>query len=598
MNPDRLLALYERIADAPDAVARLRRFILDLAVRGRLVPQDPHDKPAIEHLRFLSGIPAKTKHLIKPLCDLSVELQLPLAWSWLPLGALITRMDAGWSPQCEPHPRTSEEDWGVLRTTSVQALAFNPAQHKKLPEKLKPRPEYQASIGDILVTRAGPKNRVGVSCVVDVVCPRLMISDKLIRFHALGDLSPRFLALALNAGHTFEQIEAAKSGMAVMQMNISQSKLRAIPIPLPPIAEQHRIVAKVDELMALCDRLEAARAQRESARDRLAAASLARLNAPDLDLATFTDHARFVLDALPALTTRADQIKQLRQTILNLAVRGKLVPQDLSDEPASELLCRIRSEKTRLLEAGEISKGKHLKPIASAEQFFEPPSGWVWCRCGELVLTSDSGWSPRTESHARQGDAWGVLKVSAVSWDRFDPAANKQVLPGTKPRLQAQVHKGDFLISRANTAELIARSVLVLEEPLNLMMSDKIVRLRLTSHCSHRFLWVVNNHADFARAYYAANATGVSPSMKNVARGVILDLPIPLPPLAEQHRIVAKVDELMALCDRLEASLATADSSRRRLLDALLHEALAPAMMDDSIESAEALARQDLSALA
>ena len=107
------------------------------------------------------------------------------------------------------------------------------------------------------------------------------------------------------------------------------------PFPLPPLAEQHRIVAKVDELMALCDRLEAARAEREATRDRLTAASLARLNAPDPD--TFRDDARFALDALPALTARPDQIKQLRQTILNLAVRGKLVPQDPNDEPASEL---------------------------------------------------------------------------------------------------------------------------------------------------------------------------------------------------------------------------------------------------------------------
>ena len=167
-------------------------------------------------------------------------------------------MDAGWSPQCENHPRPSEDERGVLKTTAVQALAFDSMQHKLLPAKLKPRPEFQAEVGDILVTRAGPKNRVGISCVVDVPSPKLMISDKLTRFHALGELSPRYIALTLNAGFTFEQIEAAKSGMAVMQMNISQSKLRAIPIPLPPLAEQHRIVAKVDALMALCDRLEAA----------------------------------------------------------------------------------------------------------------------------------------------------------------------------------------------------------------------------------------------------------------------------------------------------------------------------------------------------
>lgn len=288
-------------------------------------------------------------------------------------------------------------------------------------------------------------------------------------------------------------------------------------------------------------------------------------------------HARFALDTLPALTTRPDQIKPLRQTILNLAVRGKLVEQDPADEPASELLKRIAAERAHLVMEGEIGKLKPLPTLETTKVPFALPEGWTWCRLGSLVLASDAGWSPRTESHAREGDAWGVLKVSAVSWDHFDPYANKQVLPGTEPRLQAQVHKDDFLISRANTADLVARAVLVRDQPHNLMMSDKIVRLRLGTNFDHRFAWLVNNNADYAREYYVANATGVSPSMKNVSRSVILNLPVPLPPLAEQHRIVAKVDALMALCDRLEATLATADATRQRLLEAFLHEALDPA---------------------
>jgi type I restriction enzyme, S subunit len=153
---------------------------------------------------------------------------------------------------------------------------------------------------------------------------------------------------------------------------------------------------------------------------------------------------------------------------------------------------------------------------------------------------------------------------------------NKQVLPGTEPRLQAEVKRGDFLISRANTAELIARAVIVDEEPIKLMMSDKIVRLHLSASCDHRFVWIVNNYADFSREHYVQHASGVSPSMKNVSRGVILTLPFPLPPLAEQHLIVAKVGELMTLCDRLEAVLTTTVDTRRRLLEALFAEALAP----------------------
>ena len=133
--------------------------------------------------------------------------------------------------------------------------------------------------------------------------------------------------------------------------HINRGPFLAHVVFIPPVAEQHRIVAKVAELMALCDRLEAARAEREATRDRLAAAALARLNAPDPDRAVFRQHAAAVLDNLTPLTTRRDQIKALRQTILNLAVRGKLVGQDPNDEPASEPLQRIELKRKKLYAA-------------------------------------------------------------------------------------------------------------------------------------------------------------------------------------------------------------------------------------------------------
>jgi len=268
------LTTLPALTTRPDQIKALRQTILDLAVRGKLVEQDPNDEPALNYLHDLDELPTGARKQLRAL-DLSDPIgDLPASWVWLPLGAIILGMGAGWSPQCESHPRSSTEEWGVLKTTAVQALSFDLMQHKLLPSKLKPRPEFEAEVGDILVTRAGPKNRVGVSCVVDRPCPRLMISDKLIRFHPVGGLSSRYIALTLNAGLTFDQIEAAKSGMAVMQMNISQAKLRAITIPLPPVAEQHRIVAKVDALMALCDELEAALTRSETTRARLLEASL------------------------------------------------------------------------------------------------------------------------------------------------------------------------------------------------------------------------------------------------------------------------------------------------------------------------------------
>ena len=348
------------------------------------------------------------------------------------------------------------------------------------------------------------------------------------------------------------------------------------PFHFPPLAEQSRIVAKVDELMALCDKLEAAQVERESRRDRLVRASLNRLNQPSDDAASLRDHARFTLDNLPRLTARPEHVPQLRQTILNLAVRGKLVPQDLNDEPAAELLTRIQLEKERLTNEGKIRKRSGFPQIAEHEKPFAVPTNWRWVRFGEIINDSDAGWSPRTEAFPRSGNEWGVVKVSAVTWDRFLPEENKQLLPGVSPPAGTQIHKGDFLISRANTSELVAKCVIVEEEHTKLTLSDKTVRLDIAAECSKKFLRIVNNYAEHARSYYAEEASGTSLSMKNVSRPVIYGLAIPFPPLAEQHRIVAKVGELMALCDRLESQLTTTQTESRRLLEAVLHETLEP----------------------
>ena len=145
-----------------------------------------------------------------------------------------------------------------MKTTAVQIMEFREDENKVLDESKAPRPQYEVKPGDILITRAGPKNRVGISCLVEKTRPLLMISDKIIRFHLVEiGISERFISLCLNAGHTWKYLEDAKSGMAESQMNISQGKLKPAPIPLAPIREQHRIIEKVDELLELCDRLKA-----------------------------------------------------------------------------------------------------------------------------------------------------------------------------------------------------------------------------------------------------------------------------------------------------------------------------------------------------
>ena len=334
------------------------------------------------------------------------------------------------------------------------------------------------------------------------------------------------------------------------------------PICLPPLAEQHRIVAKVDELMALCDRLEAARVEREATRDRMATASLARLNAPDPDPATFQNHAAFALNNLTPLTTRPDQIKALRQTILNLAVRGKLVPQDPNDEPASELLKRIEAEKARLVKAGEIRKSKPLPPVT--EDPYGLPFNWLWTRIREV--TSDRG-------QTVPDSLFTYIDVTAIDKEAGYIAEAKSLYAHEAPsRARKLVRKGDVVYSCVRPYLL---NIAVVDEDLEPepIASTAFAVLNGFGLVLSRYQWIV------LRSPFIVGL--VEASMRGQAYPAINDsdfalLPFPLPPLAEQHRIVTKVDELMALCDQLEASLVTGNDTRRHLLDALLQEALTP----------------------
>ncbi|MCL2309219.1 MAG: restriction endonuclease subunit S, partial [Proteobacteria bacterium] len=308
------------------------------------------------------------------------------------------------------------------------------------------------------------------------------------------------------------------------------------------------------ELMAVCDRLEAQLHERQTQHAMLARAALTRFaEAPTPANLELLFHESFDI-------AHAD----LRKSILTLAVQGKLVPQDSEDEPAEELIARIAAIR-------QGRKVKQYEMVSADEAPYEVPDSWLWIRLGDISLSSDSGWSPQCLPEARSGENWGVLKVSAVSWGKFQPEENKALPPGATPRPECEVKTGDFLLSRANTEELIGRSVVVEATPPCLMMSDKIVRFTFPDDIYKPFINLANI-ADHARAHYVKNASGTSSSMKNISREVMCNLPIPLPPLAEQRRIVAAVAELMSLVDALESQLATARENAATLLAAAVAE--------------------------
>lgn len=362
--------------------------------------------------------------------------------------------------------------------------------------------------------------------------------------------------------------------------NISLEDVSNFILPLPPLAEQHRIVAKVDELMALCDELEAAHAKRERRRDRLVAATLHGLNNGDENSGpggrpTFEGSARFYFNHLPRLTTRPEHIQQLRQTILNLAVRGKLVPQDPNDEPASQLLKRIQAEKARLKKEGIIKKDRSLEGIQADTTPFELPKNWEWIRLGELTELITKGSSPKWQGVEYVSKDNGILFVTSENVGSYRLRKLEELKYIEKrfnefePR--SILRFGDILMNLVG-ASIGRTAIYDLHDKANVNQAVALVRLvHTTNSLSADFLLHYFNSPCAVQLMLASRVVTAQPNMSLTD---VREFPVPIPPFAEQHRIVTKVNELMALCDKLETRITETSSTRRQLLESALVEAL------------------------
>jgi type I restriction enzyme S subunit len=320
--------------------------------------------------------------------------------------------------------------------------------------------------------------------------------------------------------------------------------------------------------MALCDRLEAARRERESRRDQLAASTHHHLN-NGADAEALRGHARFFIGYLPRLTARPDQVKQLRQTILNLAVRGKLVPQNPRDKanrlPPIRKFSAASGMDDEVFEQSRDSivlpNGWHIAPLAQlSENIVDcPHTTPKWTNKGEICIRTN-------QLRPRSLD---------LSEPRFvSPETYRDRIERLEPRA------GDILYSREGGILGIACKI---PKDVRLCLGQRLMLIRAGSETSVSYLEIVLNSAFITDIAKARTTGGAAP---RVNMSTVRAYPIPLPPLAEQHRIVAKVDALMAICDQLEASLDHTATTRRHLLAALLAEALSP-IQSRELEAAE-----------
>ena len=293
MNAERLIGHYKELSDTPDAISRLRRFILDLAVRGNLVEQAPSEGSAapllVEVERAWAARMSTQNIKRKPVWEFSglsdVPFKVPGNWALIKLGQAVDLINgrafkpSDWTPTGLP----------IVR---IQNLNNPLASFNRYDGDVKDK--FLIDTGDLLISWSGTPGTSFGAHIWDR--GPAVLNQHIFKSIPIGNaFESLFLKLAINA-RLLELIEQAHGGVGLQ--HITKPKLEAVVLTLPPLSEQHRIVAKVDELMTLCDQLEAARTEREATRNRLATASLARLNAPDPDPTTFQNHAAFALENL------------------------------------------------------------------------------------------------------------------------------------------------------------------------------------------------------------------------------------------------------------------------------------------------------------
>jgi type I restriction enzyme S subunit len=561
---------FDLLAEAPNGVQKLRELILDLAVRGKLVPQDKNDEPAAV---LLERIKKEKERLVKEgkvsKSQLSsndkneneyISFTLPKIWKWATINDITSQVTDGEHatppriniPEIPLATAKNVRD-GYLDLTNTDFVSYETAE--KCWKRCEP------IHNDILMVCVGATT--GRLCLIKEP-PKITIvrSVALIRPFA-NYVYPEYIALVIKSPIGQNQIwnKVKQSAQPCLYIN----KIQSIYLSIPPLAEQKRIVTKVDELMKLCDELEARQKKKRETRILINNAALNKLLTAETP-ETFTQNWQRISDNFDLLYSAPENIGKLRQAILQLAVMGKLVPQDANDEPAAVLLERIKKEKERLVKEGKIKKDNILSPIKDDEIPFELPIGWEWVRFPELGIfgRGKSKHRPRNDISLFKNGKYPVVQTGDVA--RANKIINTYTgLYNENGLAQSRIWpKGTLCITiAANIADaaILGFDACFPDSVVGFIPSNEIGQADYFGY----FMRTAKSHLqDYAP----------STAQKNINVGILEKLLIPLPPKKEIQRIVSKVDKLMKLCDELETKLTQTQTESEKIINAAVKQLL------------------------
>jgi type I restriction enzyme S subunit len=562
MTTDLLFKNFHLLADTPVGVNKLRQLILQLAVQGRLVPQNPDDELASV---LLEKIREEKKRLIKegkikkqnPLPEImpeEVPYELPQGWEWScfeEVGVINPRNILNDDTEVSFIPMSSiSEKYGAL------------TEHEKRTWSELKKGYTHLADNDIVLAKITPCFQNQKSAVL----------KELINSHGAGttelhvlrlintSVVPEYALIFLKSPRYIAEGIPRMTGSAG-QKRIPREYFSRCLFPLPPLPEQHRIVAKVDQLMALCDELEAKQEKQKTTHTKLNKSTLHVLTESRTNDELTSNWTR-IKNNFNLLFTTPESIQELRSSILQLAVQGRVVPQNPDDEPASVLLGKIREEKKRLIKEGKIKKQKPLPEIRPEEVPYELPQGWEWVRLNSLFCFID--YRGKTPSKTTNGIRLVTAKNVRMGSLKTIPEEFISEQTYTEWMTRGLPQKGDILF----TTEAPLANVCLLNVDQKVGLAQRVINFQPFAfrEISNYSLYALMSPA--VQGFIQEEATGMT--AKGIKAARLKGICIPLPPLPELHRIVAKVDQLMALCDELKSSLARSQSDGQKLMDSVV----------------------------
>ncbi|PWK46853.1 restriction endonuclease subunit S [Pleionea mediterranea] len=525
-------------------IKKLRELILELAVRGKLVPQDPDDS-SVEQLvsrveqdraEFFKKTGIRPPKVNNTKDTYTEPYTIPDNWLWISNSKVFSLVKG-------KRPKDLSESMQKFEYLDIEALDRGNINRFTNDDKV-PR----ATSEDILVVCDGSRSGLvldGRNGVIGSTLARVDVPTYLREF------------IKLFFKQSFNRLNTSMKGAAIPHLDTKE--LRAGFFALPPLEEQGRILNKVDELMSLCDQLESQTEASIQAHKTLVETLLATLtNAKDAD--EINDSWQRISEHFDVLFTTEDSIDQLKQTILQLAVMGKLVKQDPNDEPASKLLQRIAAEKEQLIKEKKIKKQKPLPQISDDEKPFELPVGWEWCRIGAVTLSRLGKMLDKAKNKGRE---LPYLRNTNVQWGSFQLDDIKLMKFEEDELDEFRLQVGDLLICEGGEP---GRCAIWLDSSTDMYFQKALHRVRPLGKVLSEYLEICLT-VDSANGGLEKYFTGAT--IKHLVGAKLNIYVLPLPPIGEQGRIVRKAKELFESCDALKAKVQTAQSMQNQLADTI-----------------------------